>query len=130
MSERHLHFRPGTLLAVVETKNPGAEFQAHLQACDACMNAFKLFQSLTDRGSLRTEPLDSAYSEHVCPRTDEETALFLLKFLRNGLPEDLALPFYKHLNNCQDCREIFWVNWAAYCDAKSSAKNEDDNEKN
>lgn len=123
------HVPPGALMAYVESGRGETErLPGHLQACEFCGEMLEALSPTAEPNCLAEKIPDAVYKETRCPETPDAMARFLMKFMRSGVPGETLLPFFRHMNDCYDCFELFIINWSAYCDQKKSAALDRDEE--
>ncbi len=116
------HLPPGVLMAYAESgRGETRRVPDHVRACESCSGMLEALAPTAESGRLAERIPDHVYTETCCPETPDATAQFLMKFMRSGVAGETLLPFFRHMNDCYDCFELFIVNWSAYCDQKNGA---------
>lgn len=109
-SQSDIHLLPGSMLAFAQFGLDGhVEAAKHIDECTHCGKLYKFIYEFFENGALSDfEPAPK------CPTTDKETSIYMARFLNDRVEQGMAASYYKHLNDCYSCFELFCVNWSSY----------------
>jgi len=111
-NQSSIHLMPGAILALSKFgNNEHSEANEHIKECKKCG---ALYEFIGD--AFKNDVKVDMEAAPQCPGTDKETALYIAKFLnkKTDVLEKHALRYFKHLNDCYLCFELFCVNWSSY----------------